>query len=88
MKITIQVDNTGRVVAAANEGIHICPELDIEVERPRGFLMDDLNSWVLRDGVLEYQPKEKPMPMLDPMEERLEEIEAAMMELAAMIGGE
>lgn len=82
----VKTDAAGRLTAWAAAGYR-CGEGEIAVALPDGFSPDHLTDWVLSDGVLTYDPLPVPAEPT-PLPQRMDEIELALMELAALIGGD
>ncbi|MBR4081485.1 MAG: hypothetical protein IKK21_06870, partial [Clostridia bacterium] len=70
----------------AAEGFR-CGEGDFAVEMPADFSPENLQDWVIVDGAAVYDPLPAPAEPV-PLHQRMDEVEAAIMELAALIGGE
>ena len=82
----IKTDAAGRLTAWAAVGFH-CGEGEIPVEMPGSFAPENLRDWVIADGVPVYDPLPAPAAPA-PLSQRIDEVECALMELAALIGGD
>ena len=56
-------------------------------EFPDGFEFEKQHDWLIVDGSLVHDPLPEPEPAIDPNKQRMDEIEAALCELAEMITG-
>lgn len=82
----VKTDAFGRLTAWAAEGFR-CGAGDFPVVMPEDFIPGSLQDWVIVDGVPVYDP----LPLPDapvPLAQRMDEVECAIMELAALIGGD
>ena len=82
----IKIDASGRLTAWAASGFH-CGEGELPVTLPEGFSPDNMQDWHYADGVLIHDPLPAPAAPV-PLAQKVLELENALMELAALIGGE
>lgn len=82
----IKTDAAGRITACAAAGFH-CGENEIAVTLPEGFSPDNLADWRYADGELIHDPLPAIAPPV-PLAQKVHELENALMELAALIGGD
>ena len=82
----VKTDATGRLTAWAVEGFR-CGEGDFPVEMPAAFIPENLRDWVIVGGVPVFDPLPAPAEPV-PLHQRMDEVETAIMELAALIGGD
>lgn len=82
----VKTDASGRLTAWAAEGFR-CGEGDFAVEMPADFSPENLRDWVIVGGKPVFDPLPAPEEPV-PLNQRMDEVEAAIMELAALIGGD
>lgn len=82
----IKIDGSGRLTAWAAAGFH-CGEGEMAVALPEGFSPDNMADWRYAEGGLVYDPLPSAMEPV-PLAQKVHELENALMELAALIGGE
>ena len=82
----IKIDGSGRLTAWAAAGFR-CGEGEIPVTLPEGFSPENMADWRYAEGTLVYDPLPAPAAPV-PLAQKVHELENALMELAALIGGE
>lgn len=82
----IKTDADGRICACAAPGFH-CGEGEIAAKLPEDFSPENMADWRYADGQLIHDPLPAAATPV-PLAQKVEELENALMELAALIGGD